>query len=144
MALHEKLITRSNTVSCSFKTIYIDVNDAIIEKWHSELETCFLTLPDPLTIAQSLVGCGVGLGFYCLLRCRHKSRSYTSRENSNHRVECSNELLCYHLRWIAENSLEEGLSLKYLVDWEELLTVNIHFLRIREGGNNLLFTFGSQ
>jgi hypothetical protein len=37
------------------KDTYIGVDDLNIEKWRSVLQTCFLTLPDHLSVAQSLL-----------------------------------------------------------------------------------------
>ena len=118
------------------KTVYVGIDDAIVEKWRGNLESCVLTLPEHLTIAQSLFGSAVGLGFRCMLQCRLQSRSRTARMTSSRQVEHSDELNVVPFEQYCREFVRRGIELKYL-ECEDLLTVTIRFRRIR-GADNLL------
>jgi hypothetical protein len=92
------------------KMVYVGMDDAIVEKWRDNLESCVLTLPEHLAITQSIFGSAVGSGFRCMLRCRLQSRSCTARMTSSHQVEHSDELNVVPLEQYAAKPSEEGLS----------------------------------
>ncbi len=118
------------------KDMYVGVDDLNIEKWRSVLQTCFLTLPDHLPVAQSLFGCTAGLGFRCFLSCRLQSRSMNARVITSRQVEQSMELNVVPFAADFLEYVRRGIELKYL-ECNELLSVVIDFNRVR-GMDSLL------
>jgi hypothetical protein len=108
------------------KTVYIGIDDAIVEMWRGNLESCFLTLPEHLSITQSLFGSAVSLGFRCMLQCRLQRRSHTARITNRCHVEHSDEHNVVTFERDCLEFIRRRVELTYL-ECEDLFTVMMFY-----------------